>query len=156
MQTHETTYGGNYVKHYSDPLPEDITLAAFDNDTVIFASGGKWLHPLFALEEFLLTYEGPKENLAAHDTAAGKAAAILMARMGIKQAHIDLVSDLAASVYEAHGIELSWERRIERLACKTEELLSTMDDEDQMYQMLKERATAAKARAKDELTSKAQ
>ena len=67
-----------------------------------------------------------------------------MARMGIRRAHINLVSDLAVAVYEKSGITLSYERRIDRLLCKTEELLSSMDDEDEIYRLLKERAVRAK------------
>lgn len=132
------------MKHYTDPLPENISLAVFAGDELIFTSGEKWLHPLFSLEAFLASYEGDRSLLSAHDTAAGKAAAILMARMGIKRAHINLVSDLAAAVYEKSGITLSYGRKIERLLCKTEELLSEMDDEQEIYLLLKERAIRAK------------
>ena len=82
------------MKSYTQALPAGISLAVFNGDDLIFTSGAKWLHPLFALEEFLLTYNGERDMLSAHDTAAGKAAAILMARPGIKLAHINLVSDL--------------------------------------------------------------
>jgi hypothetical protein len=132
------------MTHYTDPLPDHTSLAVFAGDELIFTSGEKWLHPLFSLEAFLSTYDGDRSLLSAHDTAAGKAAAILMARMGIRRAHINLVSDLAVAVYEKSGITLSYERRIDRLLCKTEELLSSMDDEDEIYRLLKERAVRAK------------
>jgi zinc transport system ATP-binding protein len=132
------------MKHYTQDLPDGISLAVFNGDTLIFTSREKWLHPLFAFEGFLATYTGPRDMLCAHDTAAGKAAAILMARLDIKRAHINLVSDLAKDVYEKHSITLSYERRIERLLCKTEQLLSSMDDEEKIYLLLKERADRAK------------
>jgi ABC-type Mn2+/Zn2+ transport system ATPase subunit len=128
------------VQAYKQPLPEGVTLAAFSGSEMIFKNGGAWLNPLFALESFLSTWEGDRSNLALHDTAAGKAAAILMARMGVGRVHINVISDLAVEVYNHYGIEASWERKIERLACKTEELLSTMTDEDEMYRLLKRRA----------------
>lgn len=135
------------MKSYTQALPAGISLAVFNGDDLIFTSGAKWLHPLFALEEFLLTYNGERDMLSAHDTAAGKAAAILMARLGIKRAHINLVSDLAVEIYEAYGIALSYERRIDRLLCQTEALLASMDDEEEIYLLLKERAQRAQERA---------
>ena len=135
------------MKCYTHALPAGVSLAVFNDDDLIFTSGAKWLHPLFALEEFLLTYSGPRDMLSAHDTAAGKAAAILMARLGIKRAHINLVSDLAAEIYEQHGIALSYERKIDRLLCQTEALLASMDDEEEIYLLLKERARRARERA---------
>ncbi len=135
------------MKEYTQTLPDDISLAVFNGEQLIFTSGAKWLHPLFALEQFLASYGGSRDLLCAHDRAAGKAAAILMARLGIRRAHIDLVSDLARDVYERHGIALSYEQRIDRLLCQTETLLSSMDDEEEIYLLLKERA----ARAKDAL-----
>ena len=134
------------MKSYTQALPAGISLAVFNGDDLIFTSGAKWLHPLFALEEFLLTYNGERDMLSAHDTAAGKAAAILMARLGIKRAHINLVSDLAVEIYEAYGIALSYERRIDRLLCQTEALLASMDDEEEIYLLLKERARRAQER----------
>lgn len=134
------------MKCYTQALPAGISLAVFNGDDLIFTSGAKWLHPLFALEEFLLTYNGERDMLSAHDTAAGKAAAILMARLGIKRAHINLVSDLAVEIYEAYGIALSYERRIDRLLCQTEALLASMDDEEEIYLLLKERARRAQER----------
>jgi len=134
------------MKCYTQALPAGISLAVFNGDDLVFTSSAKWLHPLFALEEFLLTYRGERDMLSAHDTAAGKAAAILMARLGIKRAHINLVSDLAAEIYEDHGIALSYERRIDRLLCQTEALLASMDDEEEIYLLLKERARRAQER----------
>ena len=40
---------------YKSPLKENTTLEIFNNDTLIFSNSGKWLMPLFALEDFLKT-----------------------------------------------------------------------------------------------------
>ena len=125
---------------YKQPLEDGLTLCVYNNDTLIFSDGGRWLTPLFALEEFLRTYEGDRSNLAAHDTAAGKAAAILMVRMGIKRVHINLMSSLAFNYYETNGVIASYEKKIEKLACKTEALLETLTDPDEMYRLLRMRA----------------
>jgi len=59
---------------YLDRLPEGISLQVFNGENLIFESSGKWLHPLFDFEEFLKTYEGPRNDLRSHDSAIGKAA----------------------------------------------------------------------------------
>jgi len=128
------------LERYKQPLGDNHTLEVYNHDQLIFSDQGHWLTPLFALERFLLTYTGPRDCLCAHDTAAGKAAALLMGRIGVHKAHINLISDLAVEYYESKGIEISYENRIERLQCKTEELLGKMDDVDQMYRMLRQRA----------------
>ena len=130
----------DYVTRYQQPLEEGLSLAVYNGDDPIFTHQGHWLHPLFALEEFLLTYEGPRDLLSVHDSAAGKAAAVLQARLGVRRAHIDLISDLAIEYYQTKGIEVSWEKKIERLACQTESLLAEIDDEDEIYRILKRRA----------------
>jgi len=128
------------VEPYKQPLEDGLTLCVYANEELIFSDQGRWLTPLFALEEFLQTYEGDRSNLAAHDTAAGKAAAILMVRMGIKRVHINLMSQLALTYYESNGVEASYEKKIEKLACKTETLLETLTESDEMYRLLRMRA----------------
>jgi zinc transport system ATP-binding protein len=128
------------MEAYKQPLSSDSTLCVFDGETLVFSDKGRWLHPLFSLERFLADYEGNRDALYAHDTAAGKAAAVLMARMGIKKAHINLASDLAIRYFQEAGIEVSWEQRVEKLQCMTESLLEPMDDSDEMYRILRIRA----------------
>jgi len=130
----------NALERYTQPLSDDHTLEVYNHDQLIFSENGHWLTPLFAFERFLETYTGEKDCLSAHDTAAGKAAALLMARFGVKRAHINLISELAIEYYRQHGIMFSYEKRIGRLQCKTEELLSEMDDQEQMYRLLRKRA----------------
>ena len=128
------------LSSYTQKLPEGITLQVFNHDTLIFSDSGRWLTPLFAFETFLLSYEGDRDCLSAHDTAAGKAAAVLMAKMGIKRAHINLLSSLALGYYQKQGIEISYETQIEKLACKTESLLEPMTEDLEMYRILRTRA----------------
>ncbi|MGH0054359.1 MAG: DUF1893 domain-containing protein [Sphaerochaetaceae bacterium] len=128
------------MERYQQQLADNHTLEVFNHNQLIFSSKGHWLLPLFAFEQFLETYTGERDCLCAHDTAAGKAAALLMTRFGIGRAHINLISELALEYYRQHNIEVSFEHCIDRLQCKTETLLSTMEDESQMYQLLHKRA----------------
>ena len=133
---------------YRLPLPEYTTLSVYNGDTLIFSNGGKWLMPLFALEDFFKTYDGATNDLRAHDTAVGKAACVLMSRMGIKKIHADIASVLAKEYIDelnafrgGHDpIELSYDTCVRRLLCATEDQLETMHDSDEMYMHLRRRA----------------
>lgn len=77
----------NTLERYTQPLSDNHTLEVYNHDQLIFSENGHWLTPpLFAFERFLETYTRNKDCLSAHDTAAGKAAALLMARFGVKRA----------------------------------------------------------------------
>ena len=131
---------------YKKPLLENTTLEVFNNDELIFKSIGKWLNPLFDLEKFLLSYKGRKDNLCAHDTAVGKAAAVLMLRLGVKNIYANLASRLALDYIaqvnkkEKSNISFEYESIVDRLLCATEDQLEDLFDEDEMYSLLRQRA----------------
>lgn len=117
-------------------------LKIFSSDTQIFYSESKWLHPIFEFEEFLKTYDGPRTNLSAWDSAIGKAAAVLLVRLGVKQIHGELVSNLAVK-YIAQTLgegKLTWDTLVDRLMCQTENQLENLTDSDEMYYLLRQRA----------------
>lgn len=134
---------------YLDSLPQGISLEVFSNDELIFSSNGKWLNPLFELEKFLANYSGSKENLSSHDTAIGKAAAVLTTRMGIKKINADLISQNALSyidglnkvaVDDGEKIKVNYKNLIPKLMCQTENQLENLFDSQQMYFLLRQRA----------------
>ena len=47
---------------YLDSLPKGISLQVFSNDELIFSSSGKWLNPLFELENFFKNNSISKET----------------------------------------------------------------------------------------------
>ena len=117
-------------------------LKIFSSDTQIFYSESKWLHPIFEFEEFLKAYDGPRTNLSAWDSAIGKAAAVLLVRLGVKQIHGELVSNLAVK-YIAQTLgegKLTWDTLVDRLMCQTENQLENLTDSDEMYYLLRQRA----------------
>ena len=117
-------------------------LKIFSSDTQIFYSESKWLHPIFEFEEFLKTYDGPRTNLSAWDSAIGKAAAVLLVRLGVEQIHGELVSNLAVK-YIAQTLgegKLTWDTLVDRLMCQTENQLENLTDSDEMYYLLRQRA----------------
>lgn len=140
---------------YLEPLPAEKTLCVYENDTLIFSSKGKWLIPLFELEQFLQTYNGPRTVLCAHDTAVGKAAVVLMVRMGVTHIFAELGSSLAEEYVSFLNAQLdadggdnrvvspvffSCRNRVPELLCATEDQLRPMTDSDEMYTILRQRA----------------
>ncbi len=121
------------------------TLQVFLGERIVFASDGRWLHPLFDLEEFLKGSDYAPERLVARDRIVGKAAALLFARMGIRTVHAGILSRLAEEVLKQRGIEHRFDTRVERIDCATEELLANIDDSESAYLLLAERARAAGA-----------
>ena len=116
------------------------SLEVFDGDKRIFTHHGRWLHPLFALEEFLLESGAPPERLRLRDRIIGKAAAMLILRMGISEVYGELTSDLAVDYLEARGASIEWGRRVPRIECRTEELFADVDDTEAAYLELRRRA----------------
>lgn len=117
-------------------------LKIFDGDIQIFSSQSKWLHPIFEFENFLASYTGPRNNFRAWDSAIGKAAALLLIRLGVKELHGELVSELAVKYVEqtlGQG-KITWDTLVNRLMCQTENILENLTDTDEMYRILRQRA----------------
>ena len=116
------------------------TLEVYQNATLIFYSDGNWLHPLFELERFLAETEVDPSNLVVHDKIVGRAAALLMIHLGLGRVHAQLLSQLGQEVLEHHNVPYTYEQRVKRIACQTEQLLETMVDPASAYRLLRERA----------------
>lgn len=132
---------------YKTSLPPGKTLCVYNDDELIFTADGKWLMPLFELEQFLDSRTGPRINLSAHDTVIGKAAVVLLIRMGISHIHADLASERACEYAGSvnrncpeHGISFSANSIVPEIACATEKQFAVMDDPDAMYRILRQRA----------------
>jgi len=125
-------------------------LKIYDDETLIFESKSKWLHPIFEFEEFLHEKESKGDfsinrkihNLYAHDSAIGKAAAVLFMRLGIKKLHGDIVSTLAIEYITKNfnNVSITYDTLVDRLMCQTEHILEELNDIDEMYYILRQRA----------------
>ena len=116
------------------------TLTVLHEGTPIFTSRGKWLHPLFELEDYLAEHAFQPENLILQDKIIGKAAALLILRMGFQTIKAGVLSRLGEAVLQRHGIVYTYERLVDRIHCQTEELLATVEDPEAAYQLVKVRA----------------
>ena len=116
------------------------TFTVFRNGTPIFTSHSKWLHPLFELEMYLAAQPIQPENLILQDKIIGKAAALLIHRLGFRTVKAGLLSRRGEAVLQRHGIAYTSEQLVDHIHCQTEELLAEVEDPDEAYQLVKVRA----------------
>jgi zinc transport system ATP-binding protein len=110
------------------------------NGEVIYETTGKWLFPLFDLEDSLKDHPIDLKKATVRDKVVGKAAAMLMLRLGVLRVHGDVMSELAVSVFENAGVAYSFDQLVPRIACKTEEILKEVHDLEEAYAILCQRA----------------
>jgi Domain of unknown function (DUF1893) len=125
------------------------TLTVFHNGTPIFTSNGKWLHPLFELEDYLADYPIELAQLLLQDKIIGKAAALLILRLGFRTVNAGILSRLGEAVLQRHAITYTSEQLVERIHCQTEVLLATVEDPEEAYQLVKVRAGRVTSAAVD-------
>ena len=116
------------------------TLTIFRNGTPLFTSNGKWLHPLFELEAYLADHPIQPENLLLQDKIIGKAAALMIHRLGFRIVKAGILSRLGEVVLQRHGIAYTYEQLVDRIHCQTEEVLATGEDPEEAYRLVKARA----------------
>jgi hypothetical protein len=121
-------------------MSAEVTLRAYYGQREVFSSVGKWLHPLFELEEFLDTSSYQPETLRLEDKIVGKAAALLLVRLGVRQVKAGVLSKLGREVLERHRVLYSAGQIVERIDCQTEILLSEVEDPEQAYRIVAQRA----------------
>ena len=142
---------------YIDKLPEGISLQIFldeRDEKTIFESSGKWLYPLFEFEDYLKN-NYKEENFAqrkfcSNDSAIGKAAAALSIFLGIKKIHAKIASERAIKyidfynekneLYGEDKIIITYDNLVPKILCKTEDILCEINDEQEIYKILCERA----------------
>lgn len=117
-----------------------VSLQVITNGTTVFESRGNWLHPLFELEEFFAEEGVASSQTEIRDKVVGKAAALLIVRLGIKCVHAGTMSRLALDVFERRNIRFSYDALVDRIDCRTEEILLSIDDPDDAYEILRKRA----------------
>ena len=131
---------GDLQRSMSETQERKDTLRVFYDGKPVFSSNGKWLHPLFELEKYLRAHSFQLSLLKVEDTVAGKAAAILLCRMGISSVHVGILSRLGEKVFASNGVKFSYDRLVNRIDCRTEDLLQEVEDFEQAYVLLEKRA----------------
>jgi uncharacterized protein DUF1893 len=116
------------------------SLTVLHEETPIFTSYGTWLHPLFELEAYLADHAFQPDTLILQDKIIGKAAALLIHRPGFRTVKAGLLSRRGEAVLQRHGIAYTSEQLVDRIHCQTEELLATVEDPEEAYQLVRIRA----------------
>lgn len=116
------------------------SLIIHHKNQVVFTSNEHWLYPLFELEDFMKKQAFPPEELYLHDKIAGKAAAALIVRLGIRKCYIELLSERAIPIFEKHGVAFEYNKKVEHIQCRTEDLISSQMSIEDIYLFLRKRA----------------
>lgn len=122
------------------PMTKTPSMQVLLDDQVLFSSTGKWLYPLFDLEDYLKEHPNLLQNATVWDKVIGKAAALLILRMGGNRIHGVLMSKLAADVLEKAGVAHSFDTLVPQIDCQTEGILQDIVDPDKAYEILCKRA----------------
>jgi hypothetical protein len=94
---------------------QEPTLTVWHEGTPIFTSRGNWLYPLLELEAYLADHPIQPENLILQDKIIGKAAALLIHRLGFRIVKAGILSRLGEAVLQRYGIAYSYELLVNRI-----------------------------------------
>ncbi len=119
---------------------KSTTLEVYHNDDLLFSSKGKWLHPLFELEDFLKKGPIPTGDLIIKDKIIGKASAMMIYRLGFNTVEAGTMSIPARDFFIKNEVVFTYDTLVDLIACKTETLLKDINDPEKAYRILKERA----------------
>lgn len=117
-----------------------ISLEVRRDGAVIFQNGGHWLHPLLDLSESVENGQISMERAEVRDRIIGRAAALLIVRLGAARVHGDLMSELAVDVLQGVALPYSFAKLVSRIDCATEGILQGVDDPEEAYQIVCKRA----------------
>jgi hypothetical protein len=116
------------------------TLQVFSGETLVFFSDRKWLYPLLELEDFLANADWEPATLTVRDKIVGRAAALLLIRLGIRDVRAGIMSRLGREALEKYGVKYEYDTLVDRIDCRTEEMLIDEFDPERAYAVLKQRA----------------
>ena len=111
-----------------------------NQDNIIFTSDSHWLHPLFELNDFLTKNSLSTTGLFLQDKIAGKAAACMIAYLGIEKCHIEIISARAIPVFIKAGVDFTYDTMVEQIECRTEYLITDDMSVDEVWLFLRKRA----------------
>ncbi|HKJ66594.1 MAG TPA: DUF1893 domain-containing protein [bacterium] len=116
------------------------TLEVFAEDTLIFASDRNWLYPLLDFEVYLTSTGTDPGFLTVHDKVVGRAAALFLVHLGITSIRAGILSKLGEDALQHYQVQYSYRTLVDRIDCKTEELLQETKEHSAAYTLIKNRA----------------
>lgn len=115
------------------------TFEVYDQGQLIFYSQSHWLQPLFEFEEFLRSNKHKTELLEIKDKIIGRAAALLLVRLGIKKIQAQLLSELGREVLEYYHLDYKYDDLVKQIGCQTEEILRNEYNPEKAYHIIRQR-----------------
>ncbi len=115
------------------------TLEITENETLLFSSRAGWLKPLYELEQWLHNSGYRLEDLAVEDKVVGRAAALLLCRLGLRRLRTAVLSRRAVPVLAAAGVRYHAELEVAEIGCETEQVLADCDDHEAAYREIMRR-----------------
>ena len=108
----------------------------YKDTKLIFSSDGHWLHPIFEFEKFLQTHSSNPELMEIRDKIIGRAAALLLIRLGIRKIHARLLSELGKDVLEHFDAQFTYDELVPKIGCQTEDLLNNEYDPEVAHRLI--------------------
>jgi len=137
-------------------MTSNATLELTMDGRLVFSSTGKWLHPLFELEQFLKTHRSlDPARVHVRDKIIGRGSAFLIVRMGIHKVHAGVLSRLGKDVLDKAGAACTWDQLVDTIQCRTEGLLRDTTDVLQAYRVLADLAAADRRPGADSAPARA-
>jgi len=125
-----------------------VWLRTDEGPLLVFEQAGRWLHPLFAFrDEARRRPDWRGLRLEARDRVIGRGAAFLLAAAGVVRVASAVVSRRAEAVLRSAGIEVEAETWVDRIDCRTEDLLAEVTETGEALAVLEERRLAAAQRS---------
>jgi len=124
------------VKRKKNNNRKNPSFKVYAEKKLIFSSKSKWLHPLFEFEKFLSNSEHNPAKLKVEDKIIGRAAALVLIYLGITNINAGVLSYGGRKVLQKFSIEYDYKMIVEKIQCRTEQLLENIHDPKTAYQMI--------------------
>ncbi|MBN1154024.1 DUF1893 domain-containing protein [candidate division KSB1 bacterium] len=112
-------------------------------DSLIFSSDGKWLHPLLELKMFLDGQQYDVRYIEIRDKIIGKAAAMIIVHIGAASCYGEIISKRGLEVLDKHRVRYNYKTQVDRIQCKTEDMLEKISDPQEAYDLIADLAGLA-------------
>ncbi|BCR21037.1 DUF1893 domain-containing protein [Borrelia miyamotoi] len=103
---------------------------------ILYSNMERGLKPLLEVDNFINKYIQNKEGLEIYDKVVGKAAAVIIYNIGLQNVHASVISQTAKDFLESKGIKVSFKRLVEKINDKTENLIESLENPEEVYKYL--------------------
>ncbi|AAX17757.1 hypothetical protein BT0429 [Borrelia turicatae 91E135] len=112
------------------------TLKLFKEHRILYSNMERGLKPLLEVDNFINKYIQNKEGLEIYDKVVGKAAAVIIYNIGLQNVQAGVISQPAKDFLESRGIRVTFKRLVEKINDKTENLIESLENPEEVYKYL--------------------